>query len=165
MEVSLDAQAGVFMDGPYSLVERHGAVDIGASLHVDPQPRAHVGSASREVVDEAEGSLGIDVEAQLRELQRDLRVQPALRDLAKQLLVMPGYLLGLVERRQVLAQEREHGTDPIGPVAFGGGQRIAHFFARHEAPDRATDEPPARYMLTEPGIAGRPEQDPAHRAE
>ncbi len=113
-------------------------------------------------VEVLEGRGGVEVEAELRELERDLAVETASGDLVDERVVGvgDGHRLGKV--RQVLAQQREDAIDAPRLMGHGGVDGILGRLAGHEPPGRPPDPAEARQPRLEPAVAGRPEEDPSH---
>src|SRR5207247_5596578 len=103
-----------------------------------------------------------ELQAQVRQLDRDLGIQAARPDLADDLEVVPDHGLGAGAIPDVLAQQREDGAHPL-PLELGRSRvRGGRLLARHEAPDGPTDEWIAGQALAKPWVLGSPEQQRTH---
>jgi hypothetical protein len=111
------------------------------------------------------GSLHVEVEADLGELQAHLRVEPTRPDEIQHAVVVLGHAIGPLEAGQVLAQVREQDADPVRTEMLGGVERLLDRLARHETAHRSTRERQARQVAAQEGVARHPQQDPAHAAE
>src|SRR5207302_6105470 len=108
-----------------------------------------------------EARLGIQLEAEVGELDGDLRRQLTSPDLVEHAQVLVAHAGGFVAARDLLPQMREHAAEP-GPREAGRGvERGRQVFPRHEAPYGAAEEGASSEGAGEPGGAGGAEQQAA----
>ena len=134
------------------------SVDVGALLHVDPErdvaPLRFFGE--REQV-RATTSF-IDIDAKLRQLDRDVAVERSSAHFGSNRRVVAGCLLGGGDIRDVLAEPREDRADSQALQFRRSGESVLETFARHESTDRASDERQIRETPPEPRVLGADEQ-------
>ena len=145
-----------------AFVEVHRRVDIGRTLHVQPEPGPGVRGDTGEGVQVAEARLRIDVEAQLGRLDRELGPACQGRGAVEQGAVVSGDLVRLRQLDQVLAEPCEDDALTAGRQARGRADGSLRILAGHEPADGTPREPEPRQVLAQPGVAGHPEQDRAH---
>ena len=105
----------------------------------------------------------VEIEAELRGFDRDFAVDRRSDDPVDELDVVVGDRLGLVERREVLAEPRVHRPDAGSLERPGGAERVFHGLARHEATDGPAHEPQPRQARLQPLVARQPEEHGAHQ--
>ncbi len=105
-----------------------------------------------------ERPLGVEVEAQLRQLDRHLGVQATCGRLVDEPLVLGGDLVRLLDPRQVLAEARQQHADALALEVGRRRQGIVEVLAGHEASDGALGEREPREPLPEPGVPGQPQE-------
>ena len=110
----------------------------------------------------AEGDVGVEVQPELGELDADLGVQAAGRDLVEQRVVVVGHLLCFAQVGQVLPQPSEEQADAVRSEWLSGAERLVGALAWHESAHRSARKRKARKVLLEPSVPGHPEQDVAH---
>jgi hypothetical protein len=138
VRLEADADASPLRARPAEEIERR--VHVARLLHVDPDEGAERRRARRERTDVRRTRLAIDVEPEVRELDRDLRRQSAraqpLEDV--EVAVANGGALGA--GRDLLAELREQRADPLAPEPRRGVEGRAGVLARQEPPRRAPEE-------------------------
>ena len=96
-----------------------------------------------------------DVEPEVRELHRDVRGQRTLVDLVEHLEVMVadrGRLGGVLH---LLAELREHGSEPVAGERARSAEGIGERLPGHELAHRAVRESALAELLGQPGAARR----------
>ena len=136
-------------------------VHVARLFHVDPQKRPGGGGASRERQQVLKARFGIQVEPKVRELDGNLRGQPALPDFLEHPQVVVAHLRRLVPARDLLAQLREHAADALPGKVGGCGERGTEILPGHEAPHRPAKEGALGELPGQPGAAGGSEQQAA----
>src|SRR5205823_2805938 len=101
-------------------------------------------------------------EAELRRLDRDLRLQPARG--YEHLLVVGDHLIGVFEVGDVLAEQREQGADALSFEVGCRLERGVKTLAGKKTSDRTPREAPPRHVGGEPGVPGAPQEKPSHQA-
>ena len=86
------------------------------------------------------------------------------RDRVDQVEIVRGDLVRVLDPDQVLAEAGEHRPDAVGAVGLGGYERRLGILTGHELADGALCESEARQAITQPAVAGHPEEDPSHRS-
>jgi hypothetical protein len=111
-----------------------------------------------------EAEVRVDVQAELRRLDADLRGTLALPGPLEEVVIVRRDGIRLGARGQVLAQMREEHADALGEQGISRGQALPDGLAGHEPSDRAAGEGQPRQVIAEPGVAGHPEEEAAHPA-
>ncbi len=162
----LQAHADVVVAGAELLEDGDGALGVLRGLHVDHHQRPVRRPQDPLAVRHAE-VLG-DVQAELGELDRDVRVvQAGGLDPAERRGVAGRSPLGLLLVGHVLAQEVEHGPQPAIVEVACSLDRLVEGVAGHEPPGDATahgrvgDQPADEAQRREPDHQGP--QRPGHR--
>ena len=88
-------------------------IDVGRALHVDPEEVVALLGALEQPIEIALAQRAIEIEPELRRLDRDVRVEPGRRDLVEHLEVVLRDLLGFLGVRQVLAEARQDRGDAV----------------------------------------------------
>lgn len=162
-EVGLEADAGSRRSFPHTAEQVEGAVHVRAALHVDPHHAAERVGALDESQQVAVARLEPEVEAELGELDGDRRVEAVRLDPVHEIQVVPGYLPGLVEGGEVLAEMGQDGPRAVHLLLLARRrERLVQRLARHEPRDRSSNEGIAHGPLAKPRAPGAGEQDAAH---
>ena len=119
-----------------------GRIDVRRPLHVDPHEVAELLGALDQPIHVALAERAIEVEAELRRLDRDVRVEAGRRHLVEHLEVVLRDFLGFFGLGQVLAEPRQDGVDPELLLLLGGLQRVLDPLAGHEPGDRPAARTP-----------------------
>ncbi len=158
VEVGLDAEADVRVGGAHLAVQVDRGLRVGASLHVDPDDAASAGGVACERGEVRGGAFAAEIEAEVRQLEGDVRGQASLPDAVEHHAVVVDDLRGDVGAGDVLAEAGEHGGDAGVCKLPGGAQRRVEILTRHEAAGRDLREAVARETSGEPVVAGGPEE-------
>ena len=94
MEVRLEAQAGPRRTLADAAEQRQRRIDVLAALHVDPDHVAARLGAIDEGLQVCRAGVGAEVESELRQLDRHLRIESRRLDAVEQLQVVLGHLVG-----------------------------------------------------------------------
>ena len=92
-------------------------IDVGRALHVDPQEVAALLGPLDQPIEVRSHSAAIEIEPELRRLDRDVRVEPGGGDLVQHVEVVLRDLLGFLRAREVLAEARQDGGDALAASA------------------------------------------------
>jgi hypothetical protein len=106
----------------------------------------------------AVGQLRVDVEAELRELDRDVRVDARLVDARENLQVLAHLLLGLGDARHRLVEVVERGRAAGGVEPADGGDGLLDVLARDEARRHLLEGAEARDEVLQALVARKVEQ-------
>src|SRR5687767_15231714 len=104
IEVGLERQAYTPRFGAGAAVEVERRIDITRVLHVDPQQVVPLIGAFEQPVHVALAQAAIEIQTELRRLDRNLRVESRSIDLVEHLQVMPRDLLRFFGPGKVLAK-------------------------------------------------------------
>ena len=110
----------------------------------------------------AEAQVGVEVEAELGRLDRDLAGDARRHDPVDGIEVVGGDLIRLVHVFQVLAKPRVQRGDAGRLQRQGRRQGVRERLAGHESTHGTAHESELREPFLQPSIAGGPQEDPAH---
>ena len=144
------------------LVQRDRTLGVGAALHVEPDDSAVLGRALGQTPHVGERALLVDVEAQLRQLDREFARDPPRGDVVKQAQIVLRCRVRFLEPADVLAEARKEAADVLAPERLGLGKRRLWSLTGHEATDGAPRQRQMRDPLAKPRTTCHPEQQPAH---
>jgi len=139
-------------------------VDVRARLHVDPDQTRHRLGARHQALEVVIREPWVQVEPEVRELDRDLGVEPGLGSQGERVFVGSGGRFGGRLRGDVLSQLVEDGPDVGGGQLPAGGEGGGEVLARHEAADGTAGETPVLSPAAQPHLPGRPQQGAAAQA-
>ncbi len=157
VEIGLQAEAHVLVVLPQAPEELQGEVDVVGRLHVDPHEPASVARPC-EAVQSVTGPVRGQIQAELRELHRDLSVDPRRRHRVHRPEVVLRHRVGLGVGGDVLPEDRERRGDPLGPQPPRLAHRLFQSLTRKEPPGRLPDEAVPGKALGQEWIRGRPQQ-------
>src|SRR5437899_13010482 len=121
------------MGGTRGLIELERGIDVAWLVHVDPQEGPGIRRPRGEREQMLEARLGIQLEAEVGEFDRDLGRQLAQPDLIEYAEILIAHFGRFVAARDLLAQVREHAAEPCLREAGRGVQRGGEVTPRHEA--------------------------------
>ncbi len=98
------------------------------------------------------GAAGVEVEAEMGELDRDLGIELQLVDALQHPLIMGHDLVGLGPVGDVLAEVGEGSDDTVGSQALCCGEGGPQLLAGHEAAQGPSHEAEPRHSLRQPLI-------------
>ena len=157
-QVGLQADTDARVGGAHGLKQLQRCVHVARLLHVDPQKRACGGRPCRQRQQVLEARPGIQVQAQVGELDRNLRGQLALPNFLEYPQIVVAYAGGLVAAHDLLAQLGQHAADAVASELRGRRERRVEVFSGHESSHRAAEEGALGQLPGEPGAAGRAQQ-------
>ena len=163
IEVRLERDADARGLRARALEQRDRRIDVRRALHVDPEEVLVLLGARHEPVEVPLAQRRIEIEAELRRLDRDVRVEPGCGHAIEHVEIVQGDLLGFLDVRQVFSELRQDRGDALRLELPGGPQRVVDLFPRHEPRNRPAHDRAFRGMLTQPRIGGAREQRLPHQ--
>ncbi len=163
-QIRLDGDADARALRARALEELDRRIDVRRSLHVDPDEVAALLGALDQAIHVALAQPAIEIEAELRRLDRDVRVEPGRLDLVEHLEIVLRDLLELLRLRQVLAEARQDGVDAELLLFL---RRRSASSTRSPGMNRVTDRrtnAPLGHVVAQPRVGRRCEQRLSHHA-
>ncbi len=162
-QISLERQTHPVRAGSRAAVERERPVHVRGALHVDPEEVAVRVGARKQAVQMPFAERRIEVEPELRRLDRYLRVEAGRGHRLEHFHVVVGNALSLFRRREVLAKGRQDRGYALRPETLGCADGILDPLPRHEPANRAPHERRTGCAFAQPRIGGPGEQNSPHQ--
>jgi hypothetical protein len=163
-QVGLHADPDVRVALPDLPVEAESDLGVGRGLHVDPDPGPQGGGAPGEGGHVLLALVAVEIEPELRQLDRDLGVEAGRLDAIERAQVVARDFGGLGGRRQVLAEAGQDRTRAGRLEASRSRDRRFEVLARHETRHGAPDRARARRPRPQPAALRAGEEDVAQES-
>ena len=134
-------------------------IDAGRALHVDPHEVTALGGTVHQPLQVPVTEFFVEIEAELRRFDRDLRVDSGRVHFLEHVQVVFGHPFGFVDAGEVLAEVGQDRRDALGLLSARGKHGVFEALAGHEPRHRAAYGWCFRRPFAKPGAGGCGQQD------